>query len=126
MLKDILITPTPTAVPQAVTFKVLGETEDTGLALLQRLYILMFSGQEDKYRNDGGPGYSLIDFLNGANYQTVAAMNSILGLCATGALEQLDPEDLEKIDSFECVAQEDGSIQSYLVLKDGTTIEDSL
>ena len=139
MPKDILITPMPEAnVPRTVVFGVRGATEDTGLALLQRLYVLLFSGQTEVYRNTGGPAYSLMDFLRGANYQSRAAINSVLGLCVTGALEQLDPEDAAKIASFECTAvtaseagveDDQGDtchIRAVLELKDGTTLEDLL
>jgi len=120
MGKDLLIIPTANG---TVTFKVRGDTADTGWALLQRLYVLLLSGQLNVYRGNGGPGYSLLEFLKGGNYPSIAAMNSVLGLCSAGALGQLDAEDRGRIASFQCTANTDRSISAVLTLKDGTTLE---
>ena len=52
---------------------------DTGLMLLQRLYIIMFSEPGTAYRKDTG-GMSLLQFLDGANTPPAGVMNSIMSI----------------------------------------------
>lgn len=52
MSKDILMIPDQSG---DVSFSVVGEQADTGLALLQRLYVIILSDNSEAYR--GGTGF---------------------------------------------------------------------
>ena len=108
----------------AVEFSILKKANDSGLLLLQRLYVLMFSNTETGYRG-GDSGVDLLELLNGANEMPDDAMNAMLNLAATYAVLALDQEDRDKVASFDCVCL-DGEITSTLELTDGTTLEGSI
>ena len=78
-MKDLLIIPNT---PGTVTFEVRGKSEDSGLLLLQRLYVLLFSGSSEDYRTEGG---NLSGFLEGVNIPDIGSFNALLavfvGLC---------------------------------------------
>lgn len=120
MLKDVLLIPDKTG---RVEFLLRGDTEDTGLSLLQRIYVLFLSGQSDRYR--GETGYSLLKFLEGGNTPDDLTMNAILSVCSARTLDLLDPEDRERVQSFVCVS-DNGAISATLTLTDGTTLKGTL
>jgi hypothetical protein len=107
--------------PGDVTFEVRGRSEDTGLMLLQRLYVLMFSVSGSEYRG-GRPGTDLLALMEGANTPPDVVMNQLLALCRSAALSALDRVDRERIASFSCVSS-DGIILATLTLTDGTTVK---
>lgn len=107
-----------------VKFDVHGSSEDTGLMLLQRLYVLLMSDQDSSYR-PANASYSLLAFLDGANFPGDGAMNAILAICCSNAVSMLDAADRARITSFngQCV---DGLMTCTLKLTDGTTIKGAL
>ena len=107
-----------------VQFHVYDKSSDTGLMLLQRLYVLMLSDQDSTYRSMDA-SYSLLGFLEGANRPVDGVMNSILAVCCSTALILLDASDRALIDSFTGVSV-DGAVTCTLVLKDGTTVTGAL
>jgi len=121
MSKDIRIIPQTSG---EVIFSVYGTSEDTGLMLLQRLYILLLSDQSDGYRG-GSDSYSLLRFTEGGNIPPDAVLDSILNICCALALRALDDSDRELIQSF-YGSSEEGKITCTLTLKDGTTISGAL
>lgn len=121
MPEDIQIIPYKTG---EVLFHVIGKSDDTGLMLLQRLYMLMLSDQDSSYRSSGS-SYSLLKFLEGANKPTDGVMNSILAVCCSAAVAMMDKSDQDCIDSFTGVSV-DGAVTCTLVLKDGTTVSGAL
>lgn len=106
-----------------VVFQVYDSKDDSGLMLLQRLYVLLLSDQTGAYRQ--GDGYTLLSFLEGGNTPPDGVMNSILAISCATALNMLDEEDRSHINSFtgNC---EDGLITCTLTLTDGTTIQGTL
>lgn len=107
-----------------VKFDVYGSSEDTGLMLLQRLYVLLMSDQDSSYRAPGA-AYSLLAFLDGANFPGDGAMNSILAICCSNAVSMLDSEDRARIQSFVGLCT-NGLMTCTLKLTDGTTIKGAL
>lgn len=107
-----------------VSFKVYDKSSDTGLMLLQRLYLLMLADQDSAYRTYDAP-YSLLGFLEGANKPVDGVMNSILALCCSTALMSLDAADRALVDSFTGVSV-DGAVTCTLTLKDGATVTGAL
>jgi hypothetical protein len=103
-----------------VPFNVLGKSDDTGLMLLQRLYLMMLADQDSSYRSMD-TAYSLLRFLEGANQPEDGVMNSILAVCCTVALSMLDESDRELISTFTGIS-ENGVITCTLVLTDGTAV----
>ena len=120
-MKDIQIIPETTGV---VDFEIIGSSEDTGLMLLQRLYILLFCNQTDVYRNDG-IGVSILNFIEGGNTPSSSVLNAMLSLACSSAVSMLDDSDKNNISSFIGFAEQDYVIFE-LSLIDGTTIKGSL
>ena len=106
-----------------VIFTVYDAREDSGLMLLQRLYVMLLSDQTSPYRT--GDGYSLLTFLEGANKPADGVMSSVLAIACANAVDMLDEEDRDRIESFTGVC-EDGVIICTLTLTDGTTLEGRL
>lgn len=115
--RDVQILPDKQGVIQ---FEVLGESVDTGLMLLQRIYTLMLADQDSPYRSVTA-SYSLLRFLEGGNRPTDGMMNSILAVSSAVTITLLDESDRDLIDNFSAIS-ENGVIQCTLELKDGTTI----
>lgn len=107
-----------------VTFDVYGDSEDTGLMLLQRLYVLLMSDQDSSYRAQNA-SYSLLAFLDGANFPGDGAMNAILAICCSNAVSMLDSADRARIQSFIGLCR-NGVMTCTLTLTDGTTIKGAL
>lgn len=103
-----------------ITFNVIGKSADTGLLLLQRLYILMLTDQSTAYRN-AGSGYALINLLQGGNIPADPVLDSILAICCSNAVSALDASDKQLVSSFVGKGVS-GVITCTLKLKDGTTI----
>ena len=120
-MKDIQIIPDTTGV---VNFEIIGASNDTGLMLLQRLYILLFCNQTDVYRNDG-IGVSILSFIEGGNTPSSSVLNAMLSLACSSAVSMLDDSDKNNISSFIGFAEQDYVIFE-LSLIDGTTIKGSL
>lgn len=117
MSKDILMIPDQSG---DVSFSILGEQNDTGLSLLQRLYVILLSPSGDAYR--GGSGMSLLQFAEGANTPPDSVLNSMLAIACANALNQLDDEDAIHVTSFSGTAL-DANITFVLELTDGTTVK---
>lgn len=118
-MKDLLIIPDKSG---KVEFDVYGSQEDSGLLLLQRLYVLMFT-QGSGLRPAGG--FDLLSFAEGANQPPDDVLNSMLALCCSTALSRLDEEDRSNVRSFTGTSK-DGIITCTLELADGTTVEGRL
>jgi hypothetical protein len=116
MKRDIQIVPNKEG---DVTFEIIGAAEDSGLLLLQRLYILMLSSV-DGYRYTSGN--TLLSLLDGANAPSDGAMNSMLAIGCANAVEALDEEDRVRVASFtgQCT---NGTITCSLDFADGTTLK---
>ena len=121
MSKDIKMIPD---VSGLVTFAITGDSEDIGLMLLQRLYVMLLSDPQTGYRDSDG-GHTLLKFLDGGNIPVDSIMNTYLALGCATALSMLDETDRRLIRSFtgDCT---DGKIVCTLVLNDGTTIQGQL
>lgn len=121
MPKDLRIIPDMSG---PVKFSIRAASEDTGLMLLQRLYVLLLSDPTTGYRDSDG-GQTLLRFLDGSNIPADSIMNNALALGCATALSMLDADDRAYIDSFTgtCV---DGVITCTLELTDGTTIQGQL
>lgn len=121
MPKDIQMIPDHSG---QVIFTILGESSDTGLMLLQRLYVMLLSDPQNDYRDSDG-GATLLQFLEGANIPADSIMNTYLALGCSTAISMLDDDDKQYIESFtgEC---ENGVITCTLVLTDGTTVKGQL
>lgn len=121
MPKDLLMIP---SVSGPVTFSITGASEDTGLLLLQRLYVMLLSDPAIGYRNSDGGQY-LLRFLDGYNIPADSVMNTYLAHGCATAVSMLDQSDRDNIQSFtgSCT---DGKITCTLVLADGTTIQGQL
>ena len=121
MFEDLLMIPAESG---RVQFSITGKSPDTGLRLLQRLYVMLLSDPQNPYRDsDGGP--TLLNFLEGANIPSDAIMNTYLALGCATAVSMLDAVDVQNIASF-TGACEDGVITCTLVLADGTTVKGQL
>lgn len=103
-----------------VTFDVYGKSADNGLMLLQRLYVLLLSSNEGTYRNSSS--YTLLKFIEGGNIPSDKAMDAILAICCSEALDMLDKEDRDNIASFTATSS-NGEITCTLILADGTTVK---
>lgn len=121
MAKDVLMIPDKTGV---VNFDITGSSEDTGLLLLQRLYVMLLSDPRTGYRDSDG-GQTLLRFLDGGNIPLDSIMNTYLALGCSTAVSMLDEEDRNKIESFTGYS-ENGVITCTLELVDGTTIQGQL
>lgn len=121
MSEDLLMIPAKSG---DVNFAITGSSEDVGLLLLQRLYVLLLSDPQTGYRDSDG-GQTLLRFLDGANIPADSLMDTYLALGCATAVSMLDDEDRRHIESFtgSCT---DGVITCTLVLTDGTTIQGQL
>ena len=121
MPEDLLMIPDKSG---PVNFTITGSSDDTGLLLLQRLYVMLLSDPQTGYRNSDG-GQTLLRFLDGANIPADSLMDTYLALGCSTAVSMLDEEDRRHIESFtgSCT---DGIITCTLVLTDGTTIQGQL
>ena len=118
MPKDVIMIPDK---PGEVNFAITGAYEDTGLLLLQRLYVMLLSDPRTGYRNSDG-GQTLLKFLDGSNIPVDSIMDTYLALGCQTAVSMLDKEDRALISSFTGQTI-DGKIYCTLKLKDGTTIQ---
>ena len=121
MLKDLLMIPRTEGV---VNFDITGSEPDTGLLLLQRLYVMLLSDPQIGYRNSDG-GQTLLKFLDGGNIPVDSIMDTYLAQSCSTAISMLDESDQANIESFTGVC-ENGIITCTLVLTDGTTIQGQL
>lgn len=121
-MKDLRIIPENSG---DVVFAPYGESQDTGLMLLQRLYVLMFSDPSIGYRLSDG-GYTLWSFLDGGNIPSKQVFDSVLAMCCATALKMLEESDQALISSFTAEGNTDGSAVFTLVLQDGTTLKGKL
>ena len=121
MPKDILMIPAKSG---EVVFSITGASEDIGLLLLQRLYVLLLSDPTTGFRDSDGGQY-LLRFLDGYNIPPDPVMNTYLSQGCATALSMLDADDRANIQSFTGVCT-DGKITCTLVLADGTTIQGQL
>ena len=117
-MRDLQIIPDESG---RVTFSVVGASEDNGLLLLQRLYVLLLSDTDEAYR-DGADGYSLLKFIEGGNIPSAGVLDSVLAISCATALNSLDPEDRAVVQSFTGATTTTGIVCS-LLLTDGTTIK---
>lgn len=118
MDKDLLMIPDKTG---EVNFTVIGASSDTGLLLLQRLYVMLLSDPRTGFRNSDG-GQTLLKFLDGGNIPVDSIMDTYLALGCQTAISMLDAEDRKLIKSFTGQTV-DGKMFCTLELKDGTTIQ---
>lgn len=121
MSEDLLMIPAKSG---DVNFAITGSSEDVGLLLLQRLYVLLLSDPQTGYRDSDG-GQTLLRFLDGANIPADSLMDTYLALGCATAVSMLDDEDRRHIGSFTGSCTE-GIITCTLVLTDGTTIQGQL
>lgn len=117
MSKDIRIVPDSSG---KVTFDLYDSQEDTNLALLQRLYVLLLSDLSSEYRG-GSTDYSILQFMEGSNMATKEVLDAILAISCSNAVAALDDYDKENISSFSGTSDGE-NIELVLTLKDGTTI----
>lgn len=103
---------------------ILGSSQDTGLMLLQRLWVMLFADHGSAYRG-GRQSVELLSFLDGGNIPSDAVLNALLVPAAAAAVASLEDEDRALIDSFVCTGAS-GDIVGTLRLKDGTTINGKL
>ena len=117
-LKDIRIIPTESGDVDFNIYKDKGE--DSGLMLLQRLYVLLFNRSSEEYV-EGAMSGGLLDLLDGVNTPPDGLVNSILSVACAVAVRSLDESDAKAVDSFtgSCV---DGVVTVTLQLQDGTTL----
>ena len=121
-MKDLQIIP---ADEGDVAFYPRGESDDTGLMLLQRLYILLFSDPSIGYRQGDG-GYTLWNFLEGGNIPSKQVFDSILATSCASAVNMLDDSDKALVQSFSGEGFDDGSAIFTLTLRNGTTVKGKL
>ena len=121
MAKDMQIVPAKSG---EITLDLLGNSEDSGLMLLQRLYVLMLSDLSSDYRG-GSFGNALLAFLEGGNTPPDGVLTSMLSVACAAALLGLDADDRSLVSSFSASAV-DGAIQATLKLADGTTLTGTL
>lgn len=116
-MKDMRIIPNESG---DVTFELLGGEEDTGLMLLQRLYVLMLSQSDGTYRY--GTDGALLQLLEGGNNPPAGVLNALLSVACANALNALDEADRVRISSFKGSATDSG-ILCTLELMSGTVLE---
>ena len=121
MDKDVCIIP---AITGDVNFQIYGDSTDTGLMLLQRLYVMLLSDPQTGYRNSDG-GQTLLKFLDGGNIPVDSIMDTYLALGCQTALSMLDDSDRALISDFTGQSV-DGKLICTLELADGTTIQGQL
>jgi len=118
-MKDLLVIPEESG---TVELEVRGRREDSKLMLLQRLYVLLFTGPSEPFRKSGG---GLSGFLAGANMPDIDAFNALLAICASSAVGSLDTEDREQVSAFS-VIYDGETINCSLKFKDGTIINGNM
>ena len=121
MPKDVLLIPD---VSGPVDFTIRGESQDTGLLLLQRLYVMLLSDPSIGYRDSDG-GQTLLTLLDGSNIPPDSVMESYLQIGCSTAVSMLDAADRQNIKSFTGTCK-DGKVVCTLVLADGTTVKGQL
>lgn len=121
-MKDLQIIPAESG---DVSFYPRGESEDTGLMLLQRLYVMIFSDGSTGYRQGDG-GYTLWNFMEGGNIPPKQVFDSILATSCASAMNMLDESDRALIRNFSGEGFEDGTALFTLTLQDGTTVKGKL
>lgn len=121
-MKDLQIIP---ANEGTVEFYPRTASEDTGLMLLQRLYVMLFSDGATGYRQGDG-GYTLWNFIEGGNIPIKEVFDAVLATSCASAVNMLDESDRELIASFTGEGFEDGSALLTLILQDGTTVKGKL
>lgn len=121
-MKDLQIIPADAG---DVEFYPRGDSEDTGLMLMQRLYVMLFSDPSKGYRQGNG-GYTLWNFLEGGNIPAKQFFDAALSTSCSSAVSMLDQADRDLIASFSGEGKEDGSAVLTLKLKDGTTVKGRL
>lgn len=108
----------------AVDFDVYGKLEDTGLALLQRIYTLLLSGRDADAFDTSADG--LLARIGSSNIPSNTALQSILTTACASARAALDEEDALQVTSITADVVESGgdsaSIQVTILLAGGTTI----
>lgn len=120
MEKDICIIPDESG---DVIFDITGAATDYGLALLQRLYVLLFTAHNAEYRT--GEGASLLAFLDGGNITDDGVVDAVLGIACSDAVNALDQSDRDNVQSFTGTC-ENGAITCTLTLADGTTVKGTI
>ena len=75
-----------------VNFELYGGSDDTGLMLLQRLYVMLLSDPQTGYRNSDG-GQTLLKFLDGGNIPVDSIMDTYLALGCATAVSMLEESD---------------------------------
>jgi len=121
-MKDLRIIPDDSG---DVVFTPYGEAQNTGLMLLQRLYVMIFSDPSIGYRLSDG-GYTLWSFLEGGNIPSKQVFDSVLAMCCATAVKMLDESDQALISSFTAEGNSEGAAVFTLVLQDGTTVKGKL
>lgn len=120
-MRDLRIIPQESG---PVTFKLYEESGDSGYMLLQRLYRMLLTTSSDAYR-DSTNSTMLLSFLEGGNILPDDAMNSVLAIACSDAVNALDSTDIDYIQSF-VGTSENGEIFLTLTLTDGTTLKGQL
>ena len=121
MPKDVLMIPDKSG---PVDFTIKGASQDTGLLLLQRLYVMLFSDPNVGFRDSDG-GQTLLTLLDGSNIPPDSVMNSYLQIGCSTAVSMLDASDKTNIKSFTGTCT-DGKVTCTLILADGTTVKGQL
>ena len=88
MSEDLLMIPDQSG---PVNFDITGSSDDTGLLLLQRLYVMLLSDPQTGYRDSDG-GQTLLRFLDGANIPADSLMDTYLALGCATAVSMLDED----------------------------------
>lgn len=118
MSKDIQIIPNSQG---DVHFQIVGSADDSGIMLLQRLYVLLLSSP-DGFRNNGSG--NLLGFLEGANTPSDGALTSLIAISCVDALDALDAEDRARVANFTGESI-NGDLVFTLDFTDGTTLKGS-
>ena len=116
MSEDIQILPVKDG---EFVFTVLGKSDDTGFMLLQRVFTLLLT-TNDAYRPSTA-STTLLKFLEGANYPPDGVMDSVIAVCCSQVLSQLDDSDRARIASLTGMFVEK-KIQCTLTFTDGTKL----
>ncbi len=110
-----------------VVFDVYGKSVDTGLLLLQRLYILLLTASTDAYREaDDTLDYSLVDLIYGSNVPDTGVLETMISIGCITAVNSLDDDDRALISSFTGYCDDASNIICELKLQDGTTVKGQL
>ena len=119
MKRDLCIIPDDDG---AVNFDLVDAQQDSGLLLLQRIWTLLLT-RGGSMRD--GSSVSVLQFLDGSNWPSDDAMDSLLIILQNDVLRALDPEDRGHIDNLNIYASS-GTVVCELRLTDGTTISGTL